>query len=113
MARRLVDLGNARNQASALAILVMSITVCLVGSYWLSLYAIHRASVNTVNVVQLCQSGNEARAEQRQLWNYIIAISQPPPHQTPAEKADHARRLLLFEAKLNKTFAPRDCTHIQ
>ena len=71
-------------------------------SYYL---AIH----NAASVTQLCQAGNEARAQQVQLWQFVVHISRTPPHQTPAQAAQRARTVRAFEAYLHRVLAPRDC----
>jgi hypothetical protein len=54
----------------------------------------------------LCLSGNASRAQQVELWDYILSLSQPPA--TPAGRAQIAK----FEAHLKAIFAPRDCAHV-
>ena len=61
------------------------------------------------SVVQLCQSGNEFRAQQVTLWEHIIAISQPPPHETRAQKRARLATVRAFGAYLHQVFAPRNC----
>jgi uncharacterized membrane protein len=70
---------------------------------------VHRASRNTASITQLCQAGNEARAQQVQLWMYLITISRPPPHETPAAQAQREKTVHAFEAYVQKVFAPRNC----
>lgn len=62
-----------------------------------------RAAHATATVTQLCEAGNEARAEQAGLWDYIIKISGPPPD------AAARARLAEFERHLRQVFAPRNC----
>lgn len=78
-------------------------------SYWLSANAAHRATAATASTLQLCQLGNEARAQQIHLWDFIIHLSKGPPHETAAERAQRARNLAAFEAYLHHVFAPRHC----
>lgn len=54
----------------------------------------------------LCLSGNAARAQQVELWNYILSLSQSPA--TPAAR----ERVAKFRARLEAIFAPRDCAHV-
>lgn len=62
-----------------------------------------RAGHAAATVTQLCQAGNEARAQQTGLWNYIIHLSAPP--RTPVQRA----RVAQFERHLHQVFAPRNC----
>ena len=71
---------------------------------------VHRAARNTASITQLCQSGNEARQQQIDLWAFVIQISPPPPHQTAAEAVQRAHVLHRFALRLHKIFAPRNCT---
>lgn len=70
---------------------------------------VHRTQAANASVTQLCESGNEFRHEQVQLWEYLIAASHPPPHETPAEKAQRKRLTAAFIAHIHKVFAPRTC----
>ena len=65
-------------------------------SYYL---AIH----NAASVTQLCQAGNEARAEQVGLWEYLIHLSRPP------KTAEGRAVLARFEQHLRAVFRPRNC----
>ena len=65
-------------------------------SYYL---AIH----NAASVTQLCQAGNEARAQQIGLWNYLIHLSGPP------KTAEGRAVLARFEQHLRVVFRPRNC----
>ena len=68
-----------------------------------------RASASTS---QLCQSGNEARAQQVGLWQFIITISKPPPHESAAQERARLAALRSFNAYLHRVFAPRDCRRL-
>ena len=65
------------------------------------------------SITQLCLLGNEARAQQVILWERIIAISAPPPHETAAQRARHAATVRSFEVYLHKLFAPRNCAALR
>jgi hypothetical protein len=80
------------------------------GSYWLSVSATHNAVANRASIVQLCQAGNESRAQQVTLWTRLVAISQPPPHETAAERRQRAKTIRVFIAYVRRLFAPRNCT---
>ncbi len=54
----------------------------------------------------LCQAGNVSRAQQIDLWEFVLRISGPP--KTAAGRVVAAK----FEAHLHAVFAPRDCKHL-
>ncbi len=65
-------------------------------------------SANHANSAQLalCQAGNTSRAQQANLWEFLIRLSGPP-------KTAQGRRLIAtFEHHLHVVFAPRDCSHL-
>lgn len=54
----------------------------------------------------LCLSSNTARANEVDLWEFLIALGQPP-------KTAQGRRVLAqFVHHLHTVFAPRDCAHL-
>ena len=69
-----------------------------------------RADANRASITQLCEAGNESRHQQIQLWTFLIAISRPPPHETPAAKAQREKVTRLFLAHIHQVFRPRNCT---
>jgi hypothetical protein len=79
------------------------------GNYLLSASAVRHATANRVSISQLCQSGNESRAQQVQLWLHLVALSAPPPGETPAARAHREKVTREFLAYLRVVFAPRDC----
>ena len=80
------------------------------GSYWLSTSAVHRATAAAVNTTQLCEAGNESRAQQVTLWEHLVAVAQPPPHETPAQEQQRLAVARAFIAYVHKVFAPRNCS---
>ena len=54
----------------------------------------------------LCLSANASRAQQVELWDYILGLAQPPA--TPAAR----ERIAEFKAHLEAIFAPRDCANV-
>lgn len=86
--------------------------LCLLTSgtaYWLSAAAIHRATADAASTLQLCQLGNQARTQQVTLWTELVAISQPPPHQTPAQRQQRRTVVRTFLAYVHRLFKPRNC----
>lgn len=71
--------------------------------------AVHRVAQNAATITQLCESGNEFRAQQIHLWTFVVKLSPPPPHQTSAEAARREHVITVFLAYLNHVFAPRPC----
>lgn len=63
------------------------------------------ASHNAASAIKLnCQSGNEARANQIELWTAVFALPQArPPSPDAAFAYDQLR------THINDIFAPRDC----
>jgi hypothetical protein len=64
------------------------------------------ASRNAQNQLITCQAGNESRAAQVQLWNYVLDLAARNPNQSP----DQVERLKQFRAYLTTALGPRDCT---
>jgi hypothetical protein len=67
------------------------------------------AARSTASVVQLCQLGNESRAQQVILWDHVITISRVPPHETAAEKRKRLATVRAFVAYVHRVFKARDC----
>ena len=68
------------------------------------------ADRNAASIKQLCEAGNEARAQQVILWDHLITISQPPPGETPAARRHRLTTERSFEAYIHHVFAPRACS---
>jgi hypothetical protein len=99
-------------RGAAQAFVFLSVlTLLLAGaSSWVSVRAVQGEVRSRASVVQLCQAGNDSRAQQVTLWTHLVAISAPPPHQSAAQKAARDRLIARFLAFVRKVFAPRDCT---
>ena len=97
---------------AARAVVVLFVLAFLLAgaSFWLSVRTVQGQIRSRASVVQLCQAGNESRAQQVTLWTHLIAISQPPPHQTAAQRAKRQALIREFLGYVRKVFAPRDCT---
>lgn len=100
------------SRGAARAFVFLSVlTLLLAGaSAWISIRAVQGGISSRASVVQLCQAGNDSRAQQITLWTHLAAISTPPPHETPAQAQ---RRLALVRQLLGyvrQVFAPRNCT---
>ena len=89
----------------------IALTLALTGVGAVSVHAVQSADSANAAQSALCQAGNIARAQQVQLWGFVLNISAPAkgsPPQTPAQKA----RIAAFRAYLARDFASRDCSHL-
>lgn len=66
--------------------------------------ALQLSQNNKEAVVANCETANEARKNNRALWDYILAI--PTPN---APTIEQQKNRTDFKAFVDKTFAPRDC----
>jgi hypothetical protein len=100
------------SRGAARAFVVLSVlTLLLAGaSSWLSVRTVQGQIRSRASVVQLCQAGNESRAQQVTLWTHLVQVSAPPPHQTAAQRKQRQALTRQFLAYVRKVFAPRDCT---
>jgi len=64
---------------------------------------IHRTQLSA------CAIGNEFRAGQIRLWDHVIAVSSPPPRETPAERKARLAKLAAFRAYVAAHFKPVNC----
>lgn len=65
-----------------------------------------RAETNRDAIVRGCETSNEARAKNKQLWAYILELPTPDGQpRTPEQQ----KRLDDFRMFVDDTFAPRDC----
>ena len=79
-------------------------------SWWVSVRAVSGAVASRASVMQLCEAGNESRAQQVTLWTHLVAISTPPPRETAAQRQRRLAAVAAFLAYVRQVFAPRDCT---
>jgi hypothetical protein len=100
------------SRGAARAFVFLSVlTLLLAGaSSWVSVRAVQGEIRNRATVLQLCETGNTARAQQVALWTHLIAISTPPPSETPAQKQQRQVTIRAFLRYIRQVFAPRDCT---
>ena len=88
-----------------------ALTLLLAGaSYFFSTRAVRGEVASRASVTQLCQAGNESRAQQVTLWTHLVQISAPPPHETAAQKAARAKLIRQFLGFVRQVFARRNCT---
>ena len=96
--------------AHAIVILFVLAFLLSGASYWLSVRAVRGEVASRATVTQLCRAGNETRAQQITLWTHLVAISAPPPRETPAARARREELTREFLAYVRTVFAPRNCT---
>jgi hypothetical protein len=100
----------SRGAAQAFVFLSILTFVLAGASSWVSVRAVQGQVRSRASVVQLCQAGNESRAQQVTLWTHLVAISAPPAHETAAQKAVRETRVREFLGYVHHVFAPRNCT---
>lgn len=82
------------------------LTVLLTLSGGIAVHAVQTATRADSAQLALCRAGNTARAQQAELWDYLISLSKPP-------RTAQGRRLVgEFEHHLRVVFAPRDCARL-
>jgi hypothetical protein len=101
------------SQGTAQAFVILAVLALLVAgaSSWFSVRAVQGEINSRASVVQLCQAGNEARAQQVVLWSHLVQVSVPPPHETAAQKQRRAAAVAGLLRYVRQVFAPRDCSH--
>lgn len=100
----------SKGAARAFVFLAVLTLVLAGASSWLSVRAVQGGISSRASVVQLCQAGNESRAQQVTLWTHLVAISAPPPHETAAQRSARAELIRQFLAYVRTVFRPRNCT---
>ena len=98
-----------RGAAQAVVVLFVLAFLLAAASFWLSVRTVQGQIHSRASVVQLCQAGNESRAQQVTLWTHLVSISAPPPHETAAQKAVRETRIRQFLGYVRQVFAPRNC----
>lgn len=96
--------------------LAISITLDILLTAVVAITAIqaHDASASSAQTrnatIVSCRQTNVARAENLQLWDYLLSLSSVPrAGGTAAQKAAGEKLLALLHARVAQTFAPRDC----
>jgi hypothetical protein len=62
------------------------------------------AETNRTALVRNCETANESRKNQRELWAYVISLTPSQPRTD-----EQTARVESFQKFVDKTFAPRDC----
>lgn len=69
-----------------------------------------RAESNHDAIVRSCETSNEARAKNKELWTYILSL--PPSNDGKASTPEQQKRVEDFKAFLDDTFKIRNCNNI-
>ena len=93
---------NAARQWAGLIYLTILVAGVTGGAYWLAFH-------NAATIAELCQAGNNARADQLRLWEYVIHSTRPPPGETLPQRAQRIRSQAAFDDYLRRVLAPRNC----
>jgi hypothetical protein len=70
------------------------------------------ASQLRTSSISACQQANVARAENAQLWDYVIRLGGQSPPRPGQTRAQQLKGLARFRAYVHHVFAPRDCRRI-
>lgn len=103
----------AKRNKNNIRLLALSFTLSLFITFGLGYLGfttfklVKQADTNTNALVRNCNTTNEARANNKQLWDYLLS-AEPIEPRTPQEQA----QIDDFEQLVNRTFAPRDCTKV-
>jgi hypothetical protein len=92
-----------------LVVVDIALTALLGFVGWQAHDASDSAAQNRQSTLVACQQTNAARAENEQLWNYVLTLFAPRPDETAAEKAAGRKVLDQLAKHVDTTFAPRDC----
>lgn len=107
VAALLADAKKRRRQIRLLFISIILDILLTIGLTGLSLVT-HQLASNAENaqdaIIHSCQVGNEARANNKQLWAYLLSLPTPNPPTLEQQKVRQQ-----FADFVDKTFAPRDC----
>ena len=83
------------------------LTIALAATGAVSVHATQTASSASASNLALCQSSNVARAQQVELWDFVLSLSSGKPQTARQEK-----NVAEFRQHLEAIFAPRDCGHV-
>ena len=83
------------------------LTIGLAAAGALSVHAAQAANSVSASNRALCQSSNVARAQQVDLWDFVLSLPSGKP-----QTAQQKKNVTAFRHHLDAIFAPRDCSHI-
>ena len=99
----------AKRQKIQILVLALSValdlllTVGLIGAY-------QKVETNTQAIKARCEQTNASRANNKELWTYLLSV--PPDPSRPPRTAGEQAALDAFAKKVDSTFAPTDCTKV-
>lgn len=102
---------DAHRRKRQLTVLTISIILDLALTIGLGFVSIrtHNLAATAENnkqaILRNCQTSNEARANNKQLWDYLLNLPTP---NAPTLQQQQVR--IQFGAYVDKTFAPRNCS---
>lgn len=105
---------DARRRKVQIIVLIISVSFDLLLTIGIGLgwQANHRlasqAESNRNAIIRSCETSNEARRNNKQLWSYLL--SQPPAEPIAP---DRQAKIEQFKVFLDKTFAERDCSIVK
>jgi hypothetical protein len=88
-------------------VLGLALTIAVVGVGIKANQANTKANETHSQQIATCRSGNEARAVNVQLWDYIFSVKPVTPRTTAQEE-----QIVEFKMYVHRAFAPRDCSKI-
>ena len=100
----------ARQNRRRIMILMISVILDIVLTISVTILAYHTSKIshlaqtNRAAVVANCETSNEGRKDNKDLWDFAFPL---PTDQ--AQTAEQAANLKSFRAKVNETFAQRNC----
>lgn len=103
-----------KRRKSQILLLFISITFDLVLSVFLAFgwQSNHRLAVqadtNKAAIIRNCETANESRKNNREIWNFVLDLTANTPRDAEASQTRDR-----FVAKLDETFAPRDCNSLK
>jgi hypothetical protein len=110
LAARTEQLARKRRQDRRLIWLTLAVAAAVV----FALFQIHGNTASITDVrqtgVSFCQLTNQSRAQNKELWDYLISLSVPPP--SGPERAEDLEKLAQLRAHIDSVYAPRNCGSI-
>lgn len=104
------DAKKRKRQLRLLATSIILDIVLTVGLTFLSIRT-HNLAVtadsNHSAIVRSCESSNDARASNKQLWHFLLDL--PTPNAQTIQQQTNRDKFSMY---VDKTFAPRDCNAI-
>lgn len=100
----------AKRQRRAIRLLALSILLDFILTIGLTIFsiktneALQLAQNNRQAIVQNCETANDSRKNQRELWRYVTSLTPSQPR-----NAEQQARVEDFNKFVEKTFAQRDC----